>query len=247
MGEVVQRGSFSMKTKVLLLGACALFSSAAWAQDSAVTATQPVVEVAAVQMANQSATALLPAGTAVAFLIDNAMATDKREFKKGEKKPSKDKRRITNIGDTFSATVMEDVKVGNQIVIPKGARGKGEVTMVTGRGGFGKSGKIEIRMNTLELGEKAYAMDGTHLQKGRGRGGAAIAGAIIAGAVVGFLIKGEEADIPARAEVTFRTKDVIEFAAAKPALAVETVNAETVTAPDAAAPVAQPAAAPVTG
>lgn len=60
------------------------------------------------------------------------------------------------------------------------------------------------------------------------------------GAVVGFLIKGEEADIPARAEVTFRTKDVIEFAAAKPAMAVEAVRAETVAAPDAVQPVAEP-------
>ncbi len=228
-----------------MLGACALFSVAASAQNGAVTATPPVIEAAAMPMADQSAVAMLPAGTAVMFMIDNAMATDKRDFKKGEKKPAKDKRRITNIGDTFTATVMNDVMVGNQVVIPKGARGKGEVTMVTGRGGFGKSGKIEIRMNTLELAEKAYAMDGTHLQKGRGRGGAAIAGAIIAGAVVGFLIKGEEADIPARAEVTFRTKDVIEFAAAKPALSVETVNAETVSAP-AAAPAAEPVATPVT-
>ncbi len=245
MGEVVQRGLFSMKTKILLLGACAFFSSAGCAQDVTSATAQPATEAAVMQMANPSVTAMLPAGTAVMFMIDNAMATDKREFKKGEKKPAKDKRRITNIGDTFSATVLNDVKVGDYVVIPKGARGKGEVTMVTGRGGFGKSGKIEIRMNTLELGEKAYAMDGTHLQKGRGRGGAAIAGAIIAGAVVGFLIKGEEADIPARAEITFRTKDVIEFAAAKPAMAVEAMNAETVATPEAVQE-AQPVAAPVT-
>ena len=121
----------------------------------------------------------------------------------------------------------------------------GEVTMVTGRGGLGKSGKIEIKMNTLELGEKAYAMDGTHLQKGRGRGGAAIAGALIAGALVGILIKGDEADIPARAEVTFRTKDVIQFAAAQQAVSVEAANTGTAVAPD-AAPAIGPVAVPVT-
>jgi hypothetical protein len=216
-----------MKTRILLLGACAFISSVASAQDSTVP-TPPAVEAAATQAADTVAAAALPAGTAVLFSIDNAMATDKREFKKGETKPAKDKRRITNAGDTFSATVMEDVKVGNHVVIPKGARGKGEVTMVTGRGGFGKSGKIEIKLNSLEIGEKAYAMDGTHLQKGRGRGGAAIAGAIIAGALVGMLIKGEEADIPARAEVTFRTKDAIQFSAANAALAVEPTTAEVV-------------------
>ena len=229
-----------MKTRILLLGACAFFSSAAFAQDSTVAAAQPMADAAVVQIADQSATVTLPAGTAVVFLIDNAMATDKREFRKGETKPPKDKRRITNVGDTFSATVLDDVKVGYQVVIPKGARGMGEVTMVTGRGGFGKSGKIEIKMTTLELGETAYAMDGTHLQKGRGRGGAAIAGAL-----VGILIKGDEADIPARAEVTFRTKDVIQFAAAQQAASVEAANTGTAVAPDAAS-TAGPVAAPVT-
>ena len=221
-----------MKTKIMLLGACAFFSGAAWAQDSTAPAVQPAVEAVAAPMAAEVTTAVLPAGTAVMFLMDNAMATDKREFKKGEIKPPKDKRRITNTGVTFSATVMEDVKVGNYVVIPKGAHGKGEVTMVTGRGGFGKSGKIEIKLNSLEVGDKAYAMDGTHLQKGRGRGGAAIAGALIAGAIVGFLIKGEEADIPARAELTFRTKDAIEFSASQAAVAVEPVKAEAAVAAD---------------
>jgi hypothetical protein len=216
-----------MKSRILLLGACAFISSVAAAQDSTAP-TAPAVEAAVTQAADTMAAIALPAGTAVLFSIDNAMATDKREFKKGETKPPKDKRRITNAGDMFSATVMEDVKVGNHVVIPKGARGKGEVTMVTGRGGFGKSGKIEIKLNSLEVGEKAYAMDGTHLQKGRGRGGAAIAGAIIAGALVGILIKGEEADIPARAAVTFRTKDAIQFSAANAALAVEPTTAEVV-------------------
>ena len=88
-------------------------------------------------------------------------------------------------------------------------------------------------------------MDGTHLQKGRGRGGAAIAGALIAGALVGILIKGDEADIPARAEVTFRTKDVIQFAAAQQAVSVEAANTGTAVAPD-AAPAIGPVAAPVT-
>ena len=68
-----------MKTKIILLGACALFSTAGWAQDGTSSAAQVASEAASLPIADQLAVAKLPAGTAVKFLIDNAMATDKRD------------------------------------------------------------------------------------------------------------------------------------------------------------------------
>jgi hypothetical protein len=214
---------------MLLLSASALFSTAAMAQDSSITAAVPAAETAVVQTvapmaAAEMSTVVLAAGTAVSFSMDRALATDKREFKKGEKKPAKDKRRITNPGDVFEMTVLNDVKVGDVVVIPKGARGTGEVLTVTGRGGYGKSGKIEVRMNSVTVGDKVYAMEGTHLQKGKGRGGAAVAGVLILGALGGLFIKGDEADIPATAELMFRTKEAITVNVPKSTLAVEAVK-----------------------
>ncbi len=216
-------------SKMLLLSASALFSSAVMAQDSAITAAVPAAEAAVMQAAvpmaaAEMATVVLPAGTAVNFSMDKALATDKRDFKKGEKKPAKDKRRINNPGDLFGMTVLNDVKVGDHVVIPKGARGTGEVLTVTGRGGFGKSGKIEVRMNSVAVGDKVYSMDGTHLQKGKGRGGAAVAGVLVLGVLAGVFIKGDEADIPATAELMFRTKEAITVNVPKAATVVEAVK-----------------------
>ena len=192
-----------MNIKELLLGACALgvfaIANTATAQDAAPVAT------------TARASGTLPAGTAVLFSMDRALATDKRDFAKGEVKPDKDHRRISNVGDLFTMTVVDDVKLGDAIVIPKGSIGNGEVTSVTGRGGFGKSGKIEIKINDVKVGDKTYAMEGTHLQKGKGRGGAAVAGTIIAGVIAGAFIKGDDADIPVTAQLTFRTKEAIQF------------------------------------
>jgi hypothetical protein len=216
-------------SKMLLLSASALFSSAVMAQDSTITAAVPAAETAVMQTAApmaaaEMATVVLPAGTAVQFSMDHALATDKREFKKGEKKPAKDKRRISNPGDVFGMTVLNDVKVGDLVVIPKGARGTGEVLSVTGRGGFGKSGKIEVRMNSVAVGDKIYGLEGTHLQKGKGRGGAAVAGVLVLGVLAGVFIKGDEADIPATAELMFRTKEAISVSVPKSTMAVEAVK-----------------------
>ncbi len=217
-----------MKYGILLLSAAAFVSSSAMAQD----ATAPVTAApVAAQASDTMGMTVLPAATAVLFSMDKALATDERDFKKGEVKPDKNHRRISNVGDVFTMTVVNDVKVGDYVVIPKGARGTGEVTMVSGRGGFGKSGKLEIKLNSVDVGGKSYAMEGTQLQKGKGRGGAAVAGTIIAGVIAGAFIKGDDADIPVNTEFTFRTKEVIEVSAPKMATMTEAAPAATVEAP----------------
>lgn len=202
-----------MKLKIALLGACALISSGALAQEvqTPVEAAVEAVEAAVERVAESPKMAVLPTGTSVTLSMDNALATDKREKVKGEPKPPKGKDRITNVGDSFTMTVTQDVVMDGTVVIPKGTRGFGEVTMVSGRGGFGKSGKIEFKLTRLEMGGKSIAMEGTHLQKGKGRGGAAIAGTIIAGAIAGAFIKGDEADVAVLSEWTFTTAEEISF------------------------------------
>jgi hypothetical protein len=214
-----------MKYQLMLLSACALATNTAQAQTTPVVTTPPVAAttapiaatpptaapIADAMAKSVAAPVILAAGTSVTFIMDKALASDERDKIKGEKKLPKGKRRITNKGDTFTMTVAQDVRAGDQIVIPKGSRGFGEVIEVGGRGGFGKSGKINIKMNHVEVGSNKYALDGEFLQKGKGRGGAAVAGTIIAGAIAGAFIKGDDADIPMGTEMTFRTKDEIKL------------------------------------
>src|SRR5690242_13968371 len=42
-------------------------------------------------------------------------------------------------GDTFPLTVLNDVRIGDTIVIPRGTPARGEITWRTGKGAFGKS------------------------------------------------------------------------------------------------------------
>jgi hypothetical protein len=204
----------------MFLGACAFAATVAPAQTTTTPAVTipaaPVVVTPSAPMADAmvkpvAAPAILAAGTSVMFTMDKALASDERDKIKGEKKLPKDKRRLTNKGETFTMTVVQDVRAGDQIVIPKGSRGLGEVIEVGGRGGFGKSGKINIKMNHVEVGSNKYALTGEYLQKGKGRGGAAVAGTIIAGAIAGAFIKGDDADIPMGTELIFRTKDEIKL------------------------------------
>lgn len=150
----------------------------------------------------------LPAATPIIFSMDKTLATDKREKIEGEKR-DKRKERFTNRGEIFYMSVVDDVSIDGAIIIPRGSRGVGEILSVTGRGGFGKSGKIEVKLNFVEVRGKRYEIDGVHLQKGKGQGNLAAAGVILAGPVAGIFIKGEEADIPAGTRLTFRTKDDI--------------------------------------
>ena len=216
-----------MTLRICLLGACAVIATAAAAQTTAPMPAGPPVSAIAEELIESR----LPIGTPITFSMDHALATDERKFEKGEKKPDKQHRRITNVGDKFTMTVANDVKVANYVVIPKGSPGTGEVTMVTGRGSFGKSGKIEVRMNTVTVGDRTFALEGTHLQKGKGRGGAAVAGTILAGAIAGAFIKGDEADIPVNALLTFRTKEAIVFKAPKSMLAAPAADASPPAAP----------------
>ncbi|MBP7952061.1 MAG: hypothetical protein KAZ17_01110 [Sphingorhabdus sp.] len=206
-----------MKFKNVLRAACATLAIAVTAPSVAaqdapksdvVEAVTNAIDLAKTAPASKATSVTLRASTPINFTMDKSLATDKREKVKGEKK-DKTKERLTNAGEIFYMSVAEDVVVDGQVVIPKGSRGVGEVLSVTGRGGFGKSGKIEVQMNHVEVGSNKYPMEGVHLQKGKGRGGAAVAGVILAGALAGVFIKGDEADMPAGMQLSFRTKDSI--------------------------------------
>lgn len=173
-------------------------------------------------------TTTLPAGSMVKFRMDKALATDKRGKVDGKKLP-KGQRRITNEGDIFTMSVLNDVMHDGVTVIPAGSTAHGEVTAIKGRGGFGKSGKIEITMKYVEVDGQQYAIEGTHFQKGKGRGGAAIAGTVIAGVVAGAFIKGDEADIPLATEFEFITGENITVTGpVEQSVAAEAVEADSI-------------------
>lgn len=103
-------------------------------------------------------------------------------------------------GDAIEFEVAEDVKIGNTIVIAKGANAKGKVTKVRAAGMLGRKGKLEIAIQevTLVNGERISL-------RGSQQGGGGHAGGIIAVAAVinplALLFKGKHATYEAGTEV----------------------------------------------
>lgn len=145
---------------------------------------------------------VLPANTEVVMAMNEDLTT------KGGK---------IEAGSMFALTVVSDVKIGNVTVIPRGARGTGEVTWKTGKAVFGKSGKMDVELRSVEVGGRRIEVEGKYRQEGEGSTIAAV-GAVFVAAPLLF-ITGKSARIPEGRELIARTKYDIPVAVADSARA----------------------------
>ncbi|HEU0097985.1 MAG TPA: hypothetical protein VFQ67_04345 [Allosphingosinicella sp.] len=178
-----------MKTihSALLAGAALLLvPTAAFAQD--VPAAQPAV----VATAPMSAEVVLPANSEVVLTMNETVSSKSHR-----------------LGEKFSLTVAQDVKVDNMVVIPRGTRAVAQITRRTGKGGFGKSGKMDFTFRYIDYDGKKIPIEGRHHQAGEGRTGATVGAVVAAGLVGGMLVKGKSAKIEEGREFTARTLEAI--------------------------------------
>lgn len=112
-------------------------------------------------------------------------------------------------GETVDFEVIEDLKVGDIVVVQRGASALATVTNAKPKGRMGKGGKLDIVLDSVRLvsGEKA-ALRATKETKGSGKTGA-MTGAIVASSILFFpaapfflLMKGKDIAIPKGTEVT---------------------------------------------
>ena len=149
------------------------------------------------------------------------------------------------VGDKFRLAVVLDVMQDGVIVIPKGTPGEGTVSYQTGTGAFGKSGKLEVSFNWLDLGGQHVPLSGKFRQEGEGNTGAAVA-AVVAVGVFGAFVTGHSAVIVNGQELRAHTVEPLHLAVAADTPVTRTatiVAAAPAAAVAAAAPVAAAAAA----
>lgn len=113
-------------------------------------------------------------------------------------------------GDIFALTVMNDVSSGQTVVIPKGTPATGEITWRTGKGAFGKSGKMEFALRSIELDGKSIPVTGEFRQEGEGNTIATGVGVIAIGLFAGF-ITGKRARLPAGRELMSQLAQPVPF------------------------------------
>jgi hypothetical protein len=182
-----------MKTKLLAaLALSAAIPTGAFAQtsDAPAQAAAPAPEMAvATPMAREG---VLPRMTDVTLRLNDQLT-------------SRDHR----VGNNFPLTVVNDVMLDGHVVIPAGTRAVGQVTWRSGRGGFGKSGKMEVALRYLDLNGLRIPLSGFHRQEGEGRTGATVGAVVAAGLVGGLLVRGRSARIPEGFEMVARTVDAI--------------------------------------
>ncbi len=87
-------------------------------------------------------------------------------------------------GDTIDFEVLDDVKVGDVVVIPRNAVALGAVTEAKAKGRIGKSGKLNVMIDFVRtLTDEKVALRGVRETQGGGRTGA-MTGAMIATSLV---------------------------------------------------------------
>jgi hypothetical protein len=100
-----------------------------------------------------------------------------------------------SVEDRVEARVVRDVRVGNEVAIPAGARALGSVTLVERGGKFKESARLGIRFHTLVLadGTRLPITSETIYRNGDAPGNASaakIGGGAVAGAILGAIIGG---------------------------------------------------------
>lgn len=122
------------------------------------------------------------------------------------------------VGDEVTFTVREDVKVGNNLVLPKGSQGSGVITKVSQPKSFGRSGKLDISFDQVfslddepiptVLGPEAKEK----LKMEAAAVGASAVGALALGPiglVGGFFVKGKDVEIPAGTELYIQAQSSV--------------------------------------
>jgi hypothetical protein len=148
-------------------------------------AQQSMMPVAQAEVAN---TLTIPANTSIILRMNEDLTTKGGQIK---------------VGHMFNLTVAYDVKVNGIVVIPAGTPAKGEVTMRTGKAVFGKSGKMEVELRSIDLNGEMIPVTGKYRQEGEGNTLAAV-GAVVLSAPLLF-ITGKSATIPRGRELTAYT------------------------------------------
>lgn len=143
----------------------------------------------------RAADVLVPAHTQIGFRLDEEIASNR-----------------VIVGQSVPVSVMRDVVVDGVVLIPRGSAGHGVVTARTGKGAFGKSGKIDIELRSVDVGGRSVPVTGRYHASGEGRTGATLGTILVGGVIAGAFVTGRHAVFEEGREFTAFTADAVRVA-----------------------------------
>ena len=186
----------TISMRVAACAALLIYPAAAWAVDPAPPApeetAQPTVAPAA-EAPSAPAYLVLPANAELTVTPNSDLSS-----------------KSLREGDTFPVSTVYDVLKDGYVVIPRGTRGQGKVTWRTGKGAFGKSAKMDLAFEWIEVGGRRVVIDGKHRQEGAGNTAATIGTALAAGVFSAF-VTGKSATVPRGMQLKAFTAEPISF------------------------------------
>ncbi len=140
--------------------------------------------------------------------------------------------RTSKTGDHFGISTVSDVIQQGQVVIPRGTHGQGVVTYRSGKGAWGRTGKMDVAFEWLDLSGRHIPLAGTYHQEGQGNTGVVVAVGLVASAFV----TGHSASLEHGQLLSARTVEVVAFSVpgTVPAPRFASLSAPVVAAPAAA-------------
>jgi hypothetical protein len=103
-------------------------------------------------------------------------------------------------GDRFTVSLVEDVKLADGTVLRAGYRGVGEVVEARDNGMLGKTGKLNVRLSYLKVGDERIRLRASKAAQGDHRTGTQVVTFVFLGVFAGF-IKGKNVTIPKGAQI----------------------------------------------
>jgi hypothetical protein len=126
------------------------------------------------------------------------------------------------VDDRIDFEVLEEIKLNDVVIVPKGGLAVGTVTQAKPKGRMGRGGKLDVNIDYVRLadGEKA-ALRGVKNLSGAGKGGAMTAGIVATSLIVWpaapffLFMHGKDITIPKGTEITVYTNGDMELDPAK--------------------------------
>ncbi len=98
------------------------------------------------------------------------------------------------VGTRVSFSVVNDIVENGAVAIPRGSQVAGTISWKTGKAIGGKSGKFEVKFDSVNVRGRDYALRGVHRQEGKGNTAAALLGSILVSGRSAQMLPGQMAN-----------------------------------------------------